>query len=53
MLERLKQYYKELEEKEGIQIDSPEVVEGCDYVLHQAALGSVPRSIADPMTSTE
>ena len=53
MLERLKQYYKQLEEKEGIQIDSPEVVEGCDYVLHQAALGSVPRSIADPMTSTE
>ncbi|WP_339709613.1 SDR family oxidoreductase [Cyclobacterium amurskyense] len=28
-------------------------VEGCDYVLHQAALGSVPRSIADPITSTE
>lgn len=26
-------------------------VEGVDYVLHQAALGSVPRSIADPMTS--
>jgi UDP-N-acetylglucosamine 4-epimerase len=26
---------------------------GADYVLHQAALGSVPRSIEDPMTSTE
>lgn len=26
---------------------------GVDYVLHQAALGSVPRSIADPVTSTE
>ena len=26
-------------------------VEGVDYVLHQAALGSVPRSIADPLTS--
>jgi len=26
-------------------------VEGIDYVLHQAALGSVPRSIADPLTS--
>ena len=25
--------------------------EGVDYVLHQAALGSVPRSIADPLTS--
>jgi len=27
--------------------------DGVDYVLHQAALGSVPRSIADPVTSTE
>jgi UDP-N-acetylglucosamine 4-epimerase len=27
------------------------VCEGVDYVLHQAALGSVPRSIADPLTS--
>lgn len=26
---------------------------GIDYVLHQAALGSVPRSIEDPMTSTD
>lgn len=25
--------------------------EGVDYVLHQAALGSVPRSIADPVTT--
>ncbi len=25
---------------------------GQDYILHQAALGSVPRSIADPVTST-
>lgn len=28
-------------------------VEGCDYVLHQAALGSVSRSIVDPMTTTD
>lgn len=28
-------------------------VEGIDYVLHQAALGSVPRSIKDPITSNE
>lgn len=28
-------------------------VEGIDYVLHQAALPSVPRSIADPLTSNE
>ena len=27
--------------------------EGIDHVLHQAALGSVPRSIADPQTSHE
>ena len=26
-------------------------VSGCDYVLHQAALPSVPRSIQDPLTS--
>jgi UDP-N-acetylglucosamine 4-epimerase len=26
---------------------------GVDYVLHQAALASVPRSIADPITSTQ
>ncbi|MGO2295205.1 MAG: SDR family NAD(P)-dependent oxidoreductase, partial [Psychroflexus halocasei] len=25
--------------------------EGVDYILHEAALGSVPRSIADPVTS--
>jgi UDP-N-acetylglucosamine 4-epimerase len=28
-------------------------VKGVDYVLHQAALGSVPRSIHDPITSNE
>jgi UDP-N-acetylglucosamine 4-epimerase len=27
------------------------LIEGSDYVLHQAALGSVPRSIKDPWTS--
>jgi UDP-N-acetylglucosamine 4-epimerase len=27
--------------------------EGADYVLHQAALGSVPRSLKDPITSNE
>lgn len=29
-----------------------EACAGVDYVLHQAALGSVPRSIADPVAST-
>jgi nucleoside-diphosphate-sugar epimerase len=28
-----------------------EAVEGCEFVLHQAAIPSVPRSVADPMTS--
>jgi UDP-N-acetylglucosamine 4-epimerase len=30
-----------------------EAVKGVDYVLHQAALGSVPRSIKDPVTTNE
>jgi UDP-N-acetylglucosamine 4-epimerase len=30
-----------------------QAVQGKDYVLHQAALGSVPRSINDPITSNE
>jgi UDP-N-acetylglucosamine/UDP-N-acetylgalactosamine 4-epimerase len=31
--------------------DCKTAVSGVDYVLHQAALGSVPRSIADPITT--
>ena len=30
-----------------------EVCHGIDYVLHEAALGSVPRSIDDPITSND
>jgi len=30
-----------------------EACKGIDYILHQAALGSVPRSINDPITSNE
>lgn len=30
-----------------------QAVEGMDYVLHEAALGSVPRSIKDPLTTNE
>lgn len=33
--------------------DCQQAVAGVDYVLHQAALGSVPRSINDPVTSNE
>lgn len=32
--------------------DCEKAVEGVDYVLHQAAIGSVPRSIVDPMLTT-
>lgn len=31
--------------------DCKRACEGVDYVLHQAALGSVPRSLADPVTT--
>lgn len=31
--------------------DCRKAVEGADYVLHQAALGSIPRSIKDPITT--
>lgn len=33
--------------------DCRKAVEGVTYVLHQAALGSVPRSIKDPITSND
>ena len=32
-------------------ISRASAVEGCDYVLHQAAIPSVPRSVKDPLTS--
>ncbi|WP_367773588.1 SDR family oxidoreductase [Flavobacterium sp. WC2421] len=34
-------------------IDCANAVKGVDYVLHQAALGSVPRSINDPITTND
>lgn len=33
--------------------DCQKAVQGVNYVLHQAALGSVPRSIKDPITTNE
>ena len=33
--------------------DCRKAVEGIDFVFHEAALGSVPRSIKDPITSNE
>lgn len=34
-------------------VDCQKSVDGVDYVLHEAALGSVPRSIKDPITTNE
>lgn len=34
-------------------VDCQKAVEGVDYILHEAALGSVPRSIKDPVTTNE
>lgn len=34
-----------------VQMDCHQACEGIDYVLHQAALGSVPRSLEDPITT--
>lgn len=33
--------------------DCKKAADGVDYILHQAALGSVPRSIADPITTND
>ncbi|MDR1005512.1 MAG: SDR family oxidoreductase [Bacteroidales bacterium] len=33
--------------------DCEKAVDGVDYILHEAALGSVPRSIKDPFTTNE
>lgn len=33
--------------------DCSQAVQGVDHVLHQAALGSVPRSLADPVTTSQ
>jgi UDP-N-acetylglucosamine/UDP-N-acetylgalactosamine 4-epimerase len=45
-------YFKKLTQNilDGSSHNAPEVV---DYVLHQAALGSVPRSIQDPIASNQ
>jgi UDP-glucose 4-epimerase len=36
-----------------VNVNLEEVFAGCDFVFHQAALPSVPRSIADPVNSNE
>ena len=52
--ENITQFSEKVEFVEGDLLDQKTVeaaVEGIDYVLHQAALPSVPRSIEDPVTS--
>lgn len=54
--ENLTPFSKDIELFEGDLRDQAAVtkaVSGQDYVLHQAALGSVPRSVDDPITSHE
>lgn len=34
-------------------IDLEEIFDGCDYVFHQAAVTSVPKSVDDPLSSNE
>jgi UDP-glucose 4-epimerase len=54
--ENLIQFQYDIELQEGDLRDEAAVnraVLGCDFVLHQAALGSVPRSIHDPVTTNE
>lgn len=54
--ENLTPFLKDIEFIEGDLRDEDAIrkaTQGCEYVLHQAALGSVPRSIADPVTTNE
>lgn len=54
--ENLAPFAKDIELHEGDLRDEAAVaraVKGCDFVLHQAALGSVPRSVTDPVTTNE
>jgi UDP-glucose 4-epimerase len=45
---------KVIVELEDINLLNPnEIFEECDYVFHEAALPSVPRSIKDPLSSNE
>lgn len=44
-------HFKLIEGDIRSQDDCEKAVAGADYVLHQAALGSVPRSIKDPITT--
>jgi len=54
--ENIEPYLKDIEFVEGDIRDlelCKKLCRGCDYVLHQAALGSVPRSVEDPYGSND
>ncbi|MBU0691070.1 SDR family oxidoreductase [bacterium] len=54
--ENLAAFLNDIELHEGDLRDASAVakaVKGCDFILHQGALPSVPRSVADPMASNE
>lgn len=51
--EELSRHYTFIEGDISELADCHQAVAGVDYVLHQAALGSVPRSIEDPLSSNK
>lgn len=55
-LENLEPFMRDIEFVNGDLRDESAIrsaTQGCEFVLHQAALGSVPRSIDDPVTTNE
>jgi len=49
VMNRIKLYEADIRDSQTLKT----AMKGVDYVLHEAALGSVPRSIADPFTTNE
>lgn len=53
LLERYSEKFKLIVGDIRVLADCRKAVEGVDYVMHEAALGSVPRSIKDPITTND
>ena len=53
LLERYSEKFKLIVCDIRVLADCRKAVEGVDYVMHEAALGSVPRSIKDPITTND
>lgn len=53
LLERYSEKFKLIVDDIRVLADCRKAVEGVDYVMHEAALGSVPRSIKDPITTND